>query len=110
MSEKSTVGLDDSELENLAHSANQEALSFGVTFDVFMRLAKTVNARAAIAAAPAQPIMCQPPKSWNKRGQDAYRRGWEDRGNSVTSPADRYLEGCRDGYAQRDAEVMGALA
>lgn len=61
-------------------------------------------------AAPAQPIMCQPPKSWNKRGQDAYRRGWEDRGNSVTAPADRYLEGCRDGYAQRDAEVMGALA
>ena len=38
--------------------------------------------QAAIQAgvgAPAQPIMCQPPKSWNKRGQDAYRRGWEER-------------------------------
>lgn len=34
---------------------------------------------ALAAAAPAPPIMCKPPKSWNKRGQDAYRRGWEAR-------------------------------
>ena len=65
---------------------------------------------ALAAAAPAPPIMCKPPKSWNKRGQDAYRRGWEDRGNSMIDPTQRYLEGCRDGYAQRDAEVRGALA
>ena len=80
-----------------------------ITRDSELGAIEAWNCRAALAA-PEQPIMCQPPKSWNKRGQDAYRRGWEDRGNSVTAPADRYLEGCRDGYAQRDAEVMGALA
>ena len=74
--------------------------------------AAAIRARGTDAAKPAaqaQPV-CHPPKSWNKRGQDAYRRGWEERGNSMIDPAERYLEGCRDGYAQRDAEVRGALA
>ncbi|MDP0977437.1 hypothetical protein, partial [Klebsiella pneumoniae] len=31
--------LDDSELEDLAHSANQECLSFGMSLDPFLRLA-----------------------------------------------------------------------
>lgn len=45
--------LDDSALEDLAHSANQEALSYGVSLDVFLRLAKTVRLRAATAPQPA---------------------------------------------------------
>lgn len=45
--------LDDSELEDLAHAANQEALSFGVSLDPFLRLAKTV--RAKCTAPQAQP-------------------------------------------------------
>lgn len=35
---------DESTLADMAHSANQEALSFGVSFDVFMRLARSVAA------------------------------------------------------------------
>jgi len=45
--------IDDSELEDLAHAANQEALSFGVSLDPFLRLAKTV--RAKCTAPQAQP-------------------------------------------------------
>lgn len=36
---------DKSELENMAHAANQEALSYGVNFDVFMRFAQSVHDR-----------------------------------------------------------------
>lgn len=46
--------LDDSELEDLAHSANQECLSFGMSLDPFLRLAKTVRDRM-LAAAPQAP-------------------------------------------------------
>lgn len=65
------------------------------------------------APVPAQPIMCKPPKSWNKRGQDAYRRGWEEREAaqpSAKEDAEGYKQGYREGYEQRDAEVRGALA
>ena len=53
------AGLDDSELEDLAHSANQECLSSGMSLDPFLRLAKTVRDRALAAApqAPAAPAV-----------------------------------------------------
>ena len=53
--------LDDSELEDLAHSANQECLSFGMSLDPFLRLAKTVRDRMLAAApqAPAAPAEAQ---------------------------------------------------
>lgn len=41
--------LSDSELEDLAHGANQEALSFGVSLDPFLKLANTVKARCMAA-------------------------------------------------------------
>jgi len=40
--QKSAVMPDDFELEDMAHSALQEGLSFGVNLDVFMRLARRV--------------------------------------------------------------------
>ncbi|WP_046984235.1 hypothetical protein [Delftia tsuruhatensis] len=51
--------LDDSELEDLAHSANQECLSFGMSLDPFLRLAKTVRDRM-LAAAPQTPAQEAP--------------------------------------------------
>jgi hypothetical protein len=50
------TALDDSDLEDVAHSANQEALSFGLSFEVFMRLAKTVRDRAMRAQAAPNPL------------------------------------------------------
>lgn len=37
--------MSERELEDMAHSANQEALAFGVNFDVFMKLARAVAAK-----------------------------------------------------------------
>lgn len=48
--------LDDSELEDLADSACQEALSFGVSSDSFLRLAKTVRKRMRAAAPQANAV------------------------------------------------------
>jgi hypothetical protein len=45
------AGMDDYELSELAHSANQEALSFGLSHDVFLRYFKTIRDKA-LAAAP----------------------------------------------------------
>lgn len=39
--------MDDFELKNMAASACQEALSFGVGEDVFLRLARSVHAKCA---------------------------------------------------------------
>jgi len=46
--------LCDDDLSELAHSANQEALSFGLSHDVFLRYFKTIRNRA-LSAAPAAP-------------------------------------------------------
>ncbi|CAB5514575.1 hypothetical protein LMG26857_03634 [Achromobacter anxifer] len=52
--------LDDSELEDLAESACQEALSFGVSSDSFLRLAKTVRQRMLAAASQASAVAPEP--------------------------------------------------
>lgn len=61
--------LCDDDLSELAHSANQEALSFGLSHDVFLRYFKTIRNRA-LAAAPqpqpvAQPVQAQPLDPWS---------------------------------------------
>ena len=45
--------LDDDELRDMAGSACQEALSFGVSEDAFMKLARSVRQRCATPAQPA---------------------------------------------------------
>lgn len=47
--------MDDNELRDLAASACQEALSFGVNEDVFLRLAQSVRARCTADTAEADP-------------------------------------------------------
>ena len=42
--------MDDDELRDMAASACQEALSFGVSEDAFMKLARSVRERCAVAA------------------------------------------------------------
>ena len=61
--------LDDSELEDLAHAANQEALSYGVSLDVFLRLAKTVRLRAATAPQPAAQALDSVRVFWQQHTQ-----------------------------------------
>lgn len=51
-------GLGDANLEDLAHSANQEALSFGLSPDVFARYFKQVRDRAQGAQAVASVEVC----------------------------------------------------
>lgn len=55
------VALTDDDLRDMADSACQEALSFGVGADVFLRLARSVAKRAAHAAPVAQPVI---PVGW----------------------------------------------
>ena len=49
--QSASEGLGDADLEDLAHSANQEALSFGLSTDVFARYFKQVRDRAQSAQA-----------------------------------------------------------
>lgn len=64
--------LDDSELEDLAHSANQECLSFGMSLDPFLRLAKTVRDRMLAAASQAPADLQAAPVAWmyQRHGSD----------------------------------------
>jgi len=48
--------LCDDDLSELAHSANQEALSFGLSHDVFLRYFITIRNRALSAAPQPQPV------------------------------------------------------
>ena len=54
--------LSDYELSELAHSANQEALSFGLSHDVFMRYFKTLRDKALAAAPQPEPVQEQCPE------------------------------------------------
>ena len=52
----------DDDLSDLAHSANQETLSFGLSHDVFLRYFKEVR-RRLLASTPAQPAQQEPAKA-----------------------------------------------
>lgn len=65
--------LDDRELEDLARGEYEAAMGFGVSLDSFLRLAKTVRAKACQAAAGASS-----PASRMSKLRDGHSRDLED--------------------------------
>ena len=94
MTDRTQPTMSERELEDMAHSANQEALSFGVNFDVFMKLARAVESKAsaelakrhaaevarlqaeiaALAAGPGQTVAARDMLA--ERGRQISAKGW----------------------------------
>lgn len=103
--------LDDSELEDLAHAANQEALSFGVSLDPFLRLAKTVRAKCtAPQAQPADALDADQPEPadlWYLQDTRGYVGNdvlwWAKDGNGYTTDISKAHAYTRDEAFQQAA-------
>lgn len=66
-------GMSDYELSELAHCAIQEANSFGIGHELFLRYFKTLRKRLSAPAAPqlSQPLTDEQMwELWNKQGSD----------------------------------------
>ena len=103
---------DDSALEDIAHSANQEALSYGVSLDVFLRLAKTVRLRAATAPQPAAQALDSARVFWQQHTQsDALSMTMAELHDDVElvirapQPAAQAQDACNWSLTDDDSEV-----
>lgn len=77
--------LSDDDLRDLADSACQEALSFGVGVDAFLRLAHTVRSRAAHP--PRAPSVApEPPNPWKDAVIDGLVVSWVLKDGHETNP------------------------
>lgn len=71
-------GLSDDDLSELAHSANQEAMSFGLGHDLFLRYFRTLRNRALASAPPAPQAERTLLEQYDLEQSPDYRKGWDD--------------------------------